>query len=72
MLSMRGTWFLFLPKYAPDLNPIERAFSKLKSHLRAGSARTFEELTRAIDNIRALLTPNACWNVFRGANYVAH
>jgi hypothetical protein len=23
-----GAWFLFLPKYSPDLNPIEMAFSK--------------------------------------------
>jgi transposase len=29
-----GCWFLFLPPYSPDLNPIEMAFSKLKAHLR--------------------------------------
>ena len=29
-----GCWFLFLPPYSPDLNPIEMAFSKLKVHLR--------------------------------------
>lgn len=26
-----GAWFLFLPPYSPDLNPIEMAFSKLKA-----------------------------------------
>ncbi len=26
-------WFLYLPTYSPDLNPIEQAFSKLKAHL---------------------------------------
>jgi transposase len=29
-----GCWFLYLPPYSPDLNPIEMAFSKLKAHLR--------------------------------------
>ena len=33
-LREKGAWFLFLPKYSPDLNPIEMAFSKLKAHLR--------------------------------------
>ena len=28
-----GCWFLYLPPYSPDLNPIEMAFSKLKAHL---------------------------------------
>ena len=41
-LKARGAWFLFLPQYSPDLNPIEMAFSKLKAHLRAAAARTFE------------------------------
>ena len=31
----RGAWLLFLPPYSPDLNPIEMAFAKLKTHLRA-------------------------------------
>ncbi len=33
VLKARGAWFLFLPAYSPDLNPIEMAFSKLKAHL---------------------------------------
>jgi transposase len=33
-LAERGAWFLFLPKYFPDLNPIEQAFAKLKTLLR--------------------------------------
>ena len=31
VLQDRGAWFLFLPPYSPDLNPIEMAFSKLKT-----------------------------------------
>ena len=32
-LKAHGCWFLYLPPYSPDLNPIEQAFSKLKAHL---------------------------------------
>ena len=44
MLKEVGAWFLFLPKYSPDLNPIEMAFSKLKAHLRKAGARTFDDV----------------------------
>ena len=40
ILKGRGAWFLFLPPYSPDLNPIEMAFSKLEAHLRRIGART--------------------------------
>ncbi|WP_213685995.1 transposase [Roseicyclus sp.] len=33
-----GAWFLFLPPYSPDLNPIEMAFSKLKALIRKAAA----------------------------------
>jgi hypothetical protein len=35
-----GAWFLFLPPYSPDLNPIEMAFAKLKAHLRRIGAQS--------------------------------
>jgi transposase len=44
LLKAKGAWFLFLPPYSPDLNPIEMAFSKLKSHLRRIGARTIDAL----------------------------
>jgi transposase len=34
-LKEKGAWFLFLPPYSPDLNPIEMAFSQLRAHARA-------------------------------------
>jgi transposase len=52
-LEQRGAWFLFLPPYSPDLNPIEQAFSQIKAHLRKVEARTVEALWRAIGDI--------CW-----------
>jgi len=34
----------FLPPYSPDFNPIEKAFSKLKAHLRKTAKRTVHGL----------------------------
>jgi transposase len=70
-LAAKGAWFLFLPKYSPDLNPIEMAFSKLKAHLRKAAARTFEKLIAAIGDICKLFKPEECWNFFKAAGYVA-
>ncbi len=71
-LKARGAWFLFLPPYSPDLNPIEMAFSKLKAHLRAASARTFDTLWRAVGDICDLYDPVECWNYFKAAGYASH
>jgi len=70
-LAERGAWFLFLPPYSPDLNPIEMAFAKLKAYLRAAGARTYEALWRAVGNICELFEPKECWNFFRHAGYVS-
>lgn len=64
-----GAWFLFLPPYSPDLNPIEMAFAKLKAHLRAAAARTFDALWKAIGDICDLFTPTECWNYLKAAGY---
>lgn len=69
-LRQRGAWFLFLPPYSPDMNPIEMAFSKLKSHLRRIGARTFNDLWKAIGQICDLFDPEECWNFFKKAGYV--
>jgi transposase len=44
-----GCRLVFLPAYSPDFNPIEEAFSKLKTYLRRQKARTRERLGHAID-----------------------
>lgn len=64
-------WFLFLPAYSPDLNPIEMAFSKLKSHLRRIGARDYNQLVKAIGNICDLFDPQECWNFLKAAGYVS-
>jgi transposase len=70
-LRKAGCWFLFLPPYSPDLNPIEMAFAKLKAHLRRTGARTFDALMRAIGTICDLYTPDECWNFLTHAGYVS-
>ena len=69
ILRSRGAWFLFLPPYSPDLNPIEMAFSKLKAHLRAIAARTIDDLCDAIGDICKLYSPEECSNYFAAAGY---
>jgi len=71
ILKERGAWFLFLPPYSPDLNPIEMAFAKLKAHLRRIKARTIDALWKAVGSICDLYSPKECWNYLRKAGYVA-
>lgn len=71
ILKERGAWFLFLPPYSPDLNPIEMAFAKLKAHLRRIGARTIDDLWKAVGNICDLYTPDECSNYLREAGYVS-
>ncbi len=72
MLKAKRAWFLFLPQYSPDLNPIEMAFAKLKAHLRKAAARTFDALWRAIGNICDLFDRQECWNYFRETGYASN
>jgi transposase len=71
ILKQRGAWFLFLPPYSPDLNPIEMAFAKLKAHLRRVGARTIDALWKAVGDICALYSPEECWNYLRAAGYAS-
>ena len=48
LIGQRGCELLYLPSYSPDLNPIEQAFSKLKSYLREACARGRERLMEVI------------------------
>ena len=70
-LKQRGAWFLFLPPYSPDLNPIEQLFAKIKAHLRKAEARTFDALWRALGDICNLFEPQECWNFLKAAGYAS-
>ena len=63
---------MYLPPYSPDLNPIELAFSKLKTLLRKAAARTKEELEKAIVKIIDQFQTKECINYFRHCGYSAN
>lgn len=58
-----------LPPYSPDLNPIEMAFSKLKTLIRTAAARTYEALWRQVGAVCDLFLPQECQNCFIAAGY---
>jgi transposase len=66
-----GAKLLFLPKYSPDLNPIEQAFSKLKQLLRKAQARSYEAILVAIGEILKNFTSRECNNYLRNCGYGA-
>ena len=72
ILRSVGAWFLFLPPYSPDLNPIEMAFSKLKALIRKAAARTSDELWEAVGHVCNLFSEEECYNFFRAAGYEAN
>jgi transposase len=59
----------YLPPYSPDMNPIELAFSKLKTLLRQQPARTIDALWRRIGALLDTFTPDECANYFHHAGY---
>ena len=60
-----GASLLYLPPYSPDLNPIEKAWSKLKTGIRAVEARTVQALDLAIENLLPSITPQDATAWFR-------
>jgi transposase len=68
-VRQRGAWLLFLPPYSPDLNPIEMAYSKLKTLLRKRAARSFDAICNALKDICDLFEPIQCRNFFKAAGY---
>jgi transposase len=66
-----GAQLWFLPKYSPDLNPIELAFAKLKAILRKARCRTREVLWDTIGAAVPRYRPAECRNYFRHCGYSA-
>ena len=64
-----GARVRYVPPYSPDLSPIERCWSKLKTSLRTAKARTREALDRAIAEALALITAADAHGWFAHARY---
>ena len=67
--SSSGAKLFFLPKYSPDLNPIEQVFAKIKHFLRTAAARSVETICTAIGEILGAFTPDECANYFQNSGY---
>lgn len=65
-----GAKVLYLPPYSPDLNPIEKFFSKLKGLLRKAAKRSIDELWREIGDLLNGVTASECENLFESSGYV--
>ena len=70
-IEARDATLMFLPRYSPDLNRIEMAFSKLKPPLRKAAERSTEALWNRIGQLTELFTPVDCVNYFKVAGYGA-
>jgi transposase len=66
-----GAHLIFLPKYSPDLNPIEQVFAKLKTLLRKACARTVDAICDAIGQLLISFKPHECANYFANAGYAS-
>jgi transposase len=64
-IEAAGAQLLYLPPYSPDLNPIEKAWAKLKQLLREAKARTKETLDQAITEALPCITPDNAKAWFR-------
>ncbi len=69
MIEGAGAKVLFLPAYSPDLNPIEKMWSKVKEFLRASKARGAERLLQAIALALEKVTPEDAAGWFASCSY---
>ena len=64
-----GAEVWYLPPYSPDLNPIEKMWSKIKSSLRRAKARTQEGLWEAIGEALQNVTESDAKGWFQSCGY---
>ena len=69
LIAQAGASVAFLPAYSPDLNPIEKMWSKVKQFLRSAEARTREALTAAIAAALRSVTRQDAANWFASCGY---
>jgi transposase len=64
-----GAEVWFLPPYSPDLNPIEKMWSKIKAYLRKVKARSEAALQEAVTAAFATITQSDALNWFASCGY---
>lgn len=70
ILDTSGIKYFYLPPYSPDLNPIEKMWSKIKACLRKEKVRMISGLTDAVEKAFLTVTSSDCLGWFRSCNYV--
>jgi transposase len=70
LLDASGLAYRYLPRYSPDLNPIEEAWAKVKGLLRKAAARTADGLHAALGPALDAVTPQDAAGFFRHAGYI--
>ena len=71
-IEARGATRLYWPPYSPDLSPIERCWSKLKTALRAKGARTRRALEHALKQTLTTITKADAVAWFAHCGYKVH
>src|SRR6202011_3590041 len=69
LIRAAGAKLFFLPKYSPDLNPIEQVFAKIKHFLRKAAARTVDAVCLAIGEVLHLFSPEECASYLANSGY---
>jgi transposase len=68
-IESAGASVWYLPAYSPDLNPIEKLWSKIKAWLRRAAADTLDGLCEAAGEAFRAVTPTECANYFKSCGY---
>lgn len=72
LLDSSGVRCIYLPPYSPDLNPIEKLWSTVKSFLRKFKARTLDALPNAIQCAFQTVSPSDCSGWFHSCGYSSY
>ena len=71
LIEGKGCELVYLPPYSPDFNPIEQAFSKLKSYLRDACARSRQMLMEVIGQALSTISASDAEGFFEHCGYRA-
>jgi transposase len=71
LIEGKGCELTYLPPYSPDVNPIEQAFSKIKSYLRKACARSQDTLMEVIGQALSTITASDALGFFEHCGYRA-
>lgn len=69
-LDKAGISYTYLPPYSPDLNPIEKMWSKMKAFLRKQKVRVASKLPEAVKKALDTVSPTDCIGWFRACGYM--